>query len=65
MMTADEILKIAQAADDGRYLMSFSDWRNRDSEVRRACEQLVMSGKARWLGVSAYGGGMGPGIELR
>lgn len=65
-MTADEILKIAQDADDGRYLISRRDWRDRDSEVRKACEQLVMSGKASWLGVSMDGGGEpGPGIRLR
>jgi hypothetical protein len=63
-VTDDEMVKVAQE-HGGQYLISLSDWLDKDSEKRQACERLVNARRARWLGVSRGDGGEpGPGIRL-
>jgi len=65
-MNEDEVAAIAKQ-HDGRYLISRSDWRNKEGAYD-ACAKLVSSGRARWLGIKTYAsegfGEPGPGIEL-
>ena len=64
-MTDEEMVRIAKE-HGGRYLISQSDWRNKESAMRKTCERLVHVGRARWMTVKYPGeyGEPGPGIQL-
>ena len=64
-MTDEEMVRIAKE-HGGRYLISQSDWHNKESAMRKTCERLVHAGRARWMTVKHPGeyGEPGPGIQL-